>query len=54
MVFILEGWIYEYGVLDEYAVNAYWIGKYAECLKACRKILALLTISADFPQKERV
>jgi len=28
----VEDWIYEYGLLDELAVNAYWIGKYAECV----------------------
>ena len=36
-----------HGVLDEYAVNAYWIGKYEECLKACRKILGLPNIPED-------
>ena len=36
----IEQWIYDYGVLDEYAVNAYWSDHYDECLKACRRILA--------------
>jgi tetratricopeptide (TPR) repeat protein len=40
-----EDWIYEYGLLDEYAINAYWIGRYDESLKACRKILATATLS---------
>ena len=40
----LESWIYDYGILDEYAVNTYWIGAYDECLKACRKILSLQNI----------
>ena len=35
----LEQWIYDYGVLDEYAVNAYWIGRYQDCLEACRRLL---------------
>ena len=33
-------WIYEYGLLDEFAVNAYWIGRYGECLEACTRLLS--------------
>ena len=40
-------WIYDYGVLDEYAVCAYWIGRYEDCLKACRRILAGNAIPAS-------
>lgn len=32
--------MYETGLLDEFAVNAYWAGHYAESLDACLKILA--------------
>jgi tetratricopeptide (TPR) repeat protein len=42
-----EGWIYDYGVLEEYAVNAYWLGQYDECLNACRTILASKMLSED-------
>ena len=35
----VEDWIYEYGLFDELAVNAYWIGKYAECAGACHRLL---------------
>jgi glycosyltransferase involved in cell wall biosynthesis len=35
----VEPWIYEYGLLDELAVNAYWAGAYRECLDACERIL---------------
>jgi len=35
----VEPWIYEYGMLDELAVNAYWAGEYRECLDACEHIL---------------
>ena len=31
--------VYETGLLDEYAINAYWAGHYAECLEACQKML---------------
>jgi glycosyltransferase involved in cell wall biosynthesis len=40
-----EDWVYEYGLLDEYAVNAYWTGRYDESLKACRKILSTAKLS---------
>jgi hypothetical protein len=36
----VEDWIYEYGLLDELAVNAYWTGKYAECVDACDRLLS--------------
>jgi hypothetical protein len=35
----VEPWIYETGLLDEFAVNAYWSGHYKESLEACLKIL---------------
>ncbi|WP_204508352.1 glycosyltransferase [Aestuariivirga litoralis] len=31
--------VYETGLLDEFAVNAYWTGHYAESLDACLKLL---------------
>lgn len=36
----LEVWIYQYGALDEYAVNAYWTGRYRESLDAALRALA--------------
>jgi glycosyltransferase involved in cell wall biosynthesis len=35
----VELWVYDYGLLDELAVNAYWIGRYSECLEACQRLL---------------
>lgn len=37
----VQPWIYEYGLLDELAVNAYWTGDYNACLQACRRLLKL-------------
>ena len=48
--FFPEDWIYEYGLLDEYAINAYWIGRYDECIKSCRKILGTANL-ADAERK---
>ena len=36
----LEPWIYNYGLLDEYAVNAYWAGHFQDSLDACERVLA--------------
>lgn len=44
-------WIYQYGLLDEYAVNAYFSGHYEECLAACERILALPAMPADVRQR---
>ncbi|MBU3693444.1 MAG: glycosyltransferase [Rhodocyclaceae bacterium] len=35
-----EPWIYETGLRDEFAVNAYWSGHYQETLDACLQLLA--------------
>jgi hypothetical protein len=47
-----EPWIYETGLLDELAVNAYWIEKYTESLDACLQILATEKMSG--PDLQRV
>lgn len=43
----VENWVYETGLLDEYAVNAYWIGRYRECRDACLSLLAGGRLSDD-------
>src|SRR5262245_37815887 len=35
----VEPRIYDYGLLDEFAVNAYWAGKYEESHQACLRLL---------------
>ncbi|WP_053078776.1 FkbM family methyltransferase, partial [Methylobacterium tarhaniae] len=42
-------WIYEYGLRDEYAVNAYWAGHYWHSVAACLDLLACPTA----PEAER-
>ena len=32
-------WVYQYGLLDELAVNASWIGRYQDCLETCHRLL---------------
>lgn len=43
----VETWIYDYGLLDEFAVNAYWAGYYRECLDACLRALASGKVPAN-------
>ncbi len=43
----VEPWIYAYGLRDEYAVNAYWAGRYRDCLSACLDLLACTEVPAD-------
>ncbi len=35
----VETWIYQWGLLDEYSIHAYWVGRYRESLEACSKLL---------------
>ncbi|AZO02026.1 MAG: glycosyltransferase [Mesorhizobium sp.] len=36
----VQPWVYDYGLLDEFSINAYWAGAYRESLDACLKLLA--------------
>jgi GR25 family glycosyltransferase involved in LPS biosynthesis/glycosyltransferase involved in cell wall biosynthesis len=45
----VEKWIYEYGLLDELAVNAYWAGRYRESLEASFNLLG----GEKLPQADR-
>ena len=47
----VEPWIYETGLLDEFAVNAYWSGRYRDCLDASLKILETDKISGADMQR---
>jgi hypothetical protein len=31
--------VYDYGLLDEFAVHAYWTERYQDCLEACQRLL---------------
>ena len=47
----MDEWVYDYGILDEYAVNAYWIERYADCLAACERLLKNPKIPAEGRQR---
>jgi hypothetical protein len=34
-----EKWIYDYGMLDEFSIAAYWSGHYQESYEACQELL---------------
>jgi hypothetical protein len=36
----VEDWIYDYGLIDEFTVHAYWTARYAECVDACNRLLS--------------
>ena len=44
-----EDWIYQYGLLDELAINAYWTARYAECVVACDRLLS----EGKLPEEDR-
>lgn len=35
----VERWRYDFGLLDEFAVHAYWTERYQDCLDACQRLL---------------
>ena len=48
----VEPWIYDYGLLDEFTVNAYWAGHYRDCLEKCLELFARANLPAHY--RERV
>jgi glycosyltransferase involved in cell wall biosynthesis/GR25 family glycosyltransferase involved in LPS biosynthesis len=48
----VENWIYEYGLKDEFAVNAYWSGHYRESLDIC--LILLDTPSLPNGDRQRI
>jgi glycosyltransferase involved in cell wall biosynthesis len=48
----IEQWVYDYGLLDEVAVNAYWAGQYRDSLGACLRLLHGTALPAQ--ERERV
>lgn len=56
----VEEWIYQWGVLDELAINGYWSGHYRESLDACELILSLgqctdmdrIKVNANFARRK--
>src|SRR6202034_3718520 len=47
-ILFVEKWIYEYGMLFEFSVCAYWAGHYEESLKACDALLANPNLPATY------
>ena len=47
----IETWIYGYGLLDEYAVNAYWAGHYRQSLDTCIDLLARAELPATHRER---
>jgi tetratricopeptide (TPR) repeat protein len=35
----VQTWVYDYALLDEFAICAYWIGRYQESFEACQRLL---------------
>jgi glycosyltransferase involved in cell wall biosynthesis len=47
----VQPWVYDYGILDEFAVNGYWAGAYRESLDATLRLLASDKLPASMVQR---
>ncbi len=47
----LEPSVYNYGMLDEFSVVAYWAGHYSESLEASQKLLKLKDLPEGYPER---
>jgi glycosyltransferase involved in cell wall biosynthesis len=44
-------WMYEWGMLFEYSIAAYWVGKYRAALEACNRLLKLGQLPAGYREQ---
>ncbi|MGR8934591.1 MAG: glycosyltransferase family 2 protein [Gammaproteobacteria bacterium] len=49
----VEQWIYDYGLLDELSLAAYWTGRYRECFDACLTLLENRVLPQDYRTRIR-
>jgi len=49
----LEQWIYDYGLLDEFSIAAYWAGHYRESFDACLRLLKENKIPTEYRPRIR-
>jgi len=47
----LELWIYDYGLLDEFSIVAYWAGHFRESFNACLKLLKEGKVPVEYRQR---
>ncbi|TGU53169.1 glycosyltransferase [Mesorhizobium sp. M00.F.Ca.ET.186.01.1.1] len=47
----VQPWVYQYGLLDEFSVSAYWAGAYRESLDASLKLLASDKLPRDMLER---
>jgi tetratricopeptide (TPR) repeat protein len=40
-ILFVEPWIYEWGLLFEYSIAAYWVGRHKRALRACNQLLKI-------------
>lgn len=48
-----EPWIYEFGLLDEFSIAAYWTGRYRESFDACTKLLKSPFVPSEYRNRIR-
>lgn len=46
-------WVYQWGLLFEYSITAYWTGDARACLEACDRLLALPGLPGDYQEQTR-
>lgn len=45
--------VYDWRLMDEFSIAAYWIGNYRESLDLCRKLLQLAAVGVDISQEDQ-
>jgi hypothetical protein len=46
-------WVYEWGLLFEYSIAAYWTGRHRAALGACDRLLAMSSLPAPYREQTK-
>jgi tetratricopeptide (TPR) repeat protein len=47
-VLFVAPWVYEWGVLFEYSITAYWVGEFRNSFAACKKLLSINSVPDEY------
>jgi glycosyl transferase family 2 len=52
-ILFVAPWIYEWGMLFEYSITAYWCGEWSASILACKRLLAIDSLSVPYRRQTR-
>jgi hypothetical protein len=53
-ILFVSPWIYEWGMLFEYSITAYWCGEFNTSIRACKRLLAIESLPEPHRRQTRI